>query len=122
MTTSVNSILNSTVGIQELLRMPEEAGLPQAKELAAGMLQQTGLEGLFAPRGARTVTEALICPSVGDGTLVSPEVFSGLLESLVQKLRKSPNAKVRTMAEKELMPLMQNNMLLSAYRGLMLGG
>lgn len=120
--TSVNSILNSTVGIQELLRMPPEAGLPQAKELAAGMLQQTGLESLFATHGARTATEALICPSVGDGTLVSPEVFSGLLESLVKKLRKSPNDKVRTMAEKELMPLMQNNMLLSAYRGLMLGG
>ena len=119
---SINSILNSSVGIQELLQMPPESGLPKAKDLATSMLQQTGLEGLFSANGARTAAEELICPNVGDGTLVSPEVFSNLLESLVKKLKASPNAKVRTMAEKELVPLMQNSMLLSAYRGLMLGG
>ena len=59
---------------------------------------------------------------MGDGTLVSPEVFSSELEEIVRKLEKSENPKIRAMLEEEIIPLMQNGMLLSAYRGLMIGG
>ena len=53
---------------------------------------------------------------------MSPEVFNSQLESLLKKLSESRNPKIRAMLEHEIIPLMQNGMLLSAYRGLMLGG
>ena len=63
-----------------------------------------------------------MCPNVGDGTLVNPAVFQSQLEAILEKLRKSDNPKIRALLEKEIVPLLQNGMLLSAYRGLMLGG
>ena len=122
MTSSVQNIFNPSVGIQGLLDMPDTGRLPQSRELATGALQATGLEGLYGPTNARTGIENLLCPNVGDGTLVSPEVFSAELEAIVRKLEKSENPKIRAMLVKEIIPLLQNNMLLSAYQGLMIGG
>lgn len=119
---TINTFLNPSIGIQELLQMPEDNRLPQARELGASLLQETGLEGLYGAVNSHTAFEALLCPNVGDGTLVSPEVFSSQLESLVKKLSESRNPKIRAMLEHEIIPLMQNGMLLSAYRGLMIGG
>ena len=102
--------------------MPETGRLPQLRELATTSLQATGLEELYGPVNARTAVESLLCPNVGDGTLVSPEVFSSELEEIVRKLEKSENPKIRAMLEEEIIPLIQNGMLLSAYRGLMIGG
>ena len=53
---------------------------------------------------------------------MSPEVFSEDLQALVAKLQKSTNPKVQALVNEEILPLLQNGMLLSAYRGLMLGG
>ncbi|MDY6009936.1 MAG: hypothetical protein SPJ12_02150 [Duodenibacillus sp.] len=122
MTQSIQSILNPSIGIQELLSMPEEGRLPQARELASSMLQHTGLEALYGAVNSRTAAESLLCPNVGDGTLVNPAVFQSQLEAILEKLRKSDNPKIRALLEKEIVPLLQNGMLLSAYRGLMLGG
>ena len=119
---TINTFLNPSIGIQELLQMPEDNRLPQARELGASLLQETGLEGLYGAVNSHTAFEAVLCPNVGDGTLVSPEVFSSQLESLVKKLSESRNPKIRAMLEHEIIPLMQNGMLLSAYRGLMIGG
>ena len=119
---TINTFLNPSIGIQELLQMPEDNRLPQARELGASLLQETGLEGLYGAVNSHTAFEALLCPNVGDGTLVSPEVFSSQLESLVKKLSESRNPKIRAMLEHEIIPLMQNGMLLSAYLGLMIGG
>ena len=119
---TINTFLNPSIGIQELLQMPEDNRLPQARELGASLLQETGLEGLYGAVNSHTAFEALLCPNVGDGTLVSPEVFSSQLESLVKKLSESRKPKIRAMLEHEIIPLMQNGMLLSAYRGLMIGG
>ena len=119
---TIQSLLNPSIGIQELLQMPEDNRLPQARELGSSMLQETGLEGLYGAVNSHTACEALLCPNVGDGTLVSPEVFNSQLESLLKKLSESRNPKIRAMLEHEIIPLMQNGMLLSAYRGLMLGG
>ena len=119
---TIQSLLNPSIGIQELLQMPEDNRLPQARELGSSMLQETGLEGLYGAVNSHTAFEALLCPNVGDGTLVSPEVFNSQLESLLKKLSESRNPKIRAMLENEIIPLMQNGMLRSAYRGLMLGG
>ena len=74
----IQSLLNPSIGIQELLAMPEPSRLPQAKEMPSSVLQQTGLEQLYGTANARTGSEALLCPDVGDGRIVSPEVFQAL--------------------------------------------
>ena len=95
---TINTFLNPSIGIQELLQMPEDNRLPQARELGASLLQETGLEGLYGAVNSHTAFEALLCPNVGDGTLVSPEVFSSQLESLVKKLSESRNPPFRMSA------------------------
>ena len=59
---------------------------------------------------------------MGDGRIVSPEVFQAQLTAILAKLEKSDNPKIKALLENEILPLLQNGMLLSAYRGLMLGG
>ena len=118
----IQSLLNPSIGIQELLAMPEPSRLPQAKEMPSSVLQQTGLEQLYGTANARTGSEALLCPDVGDGRIVSPEVFQAQLTAILAKLEKSDNSKIKALLENEILPLLQNGMLLSAYRGLMLGG
>lgn len=122
MPTPIQSLLNPSIGIQDLLAMPEPSRLPQAKDLPSSVLQQSGLEQLYGTNNARTGAEAFLCPDVGDGRVVSPEVFQSQLNALVAKLQKSDNPKIKALLENEILPLLQNGMLLSAYRGLMLGG
>ena len=102
--------------------MPDVEGLPEARDLASGALQQSTLQSLYGTKNAQTTVEAYLCPDVGDGTLVSPEVFGHELETLLEKLRGSDNPKVRAMLEDVIVPLLENGQLLSAYRGLMIGG
>ena len=57
---------------------------------------------------------------------MSPEVFARSLRDISKKLekrlKKHPDPKLAALLEEELEPLLENDMLLSAYRGLMLGG
>lgn len=122
MTTAIQSFMNPSIGISELMQMRQTERLPQIRELSPGDLRSTGLDILYGQVNIKTAVESLLCPSVGDGSLVSPEVFSRELEAIVEKLKKSPNVKIRTMLEREILPLLENGMLLSAYRGLMIGG
>ena len=96
--------------------------LPEARDLASSALQQSSLQSLYGTKNAQTTVESYLCPDVGDGTLVSPEVFGHELEALLEKLRGSDNPKVRAMLEDVIVPLLENGQLLSAYRGLMIGG
>lgn len=121
-TSPIHSLLNPSIGIQELMQMPESGRLPEIRDLANSVLNESSLEELYGAVNSRTAAEKLLCPSVGDGTLVSPEVFQSQLEALVRKLKQSENPKVIALLEQEIYPLLQNGMLLSAYRGLMLGG
>lgn len=122
MPTAIQSFMNPSIGIQSLMDMPDAGRLPETKELAPGLLRETGLEGLYGQVNTKTVVEDLLCPNVGDGTLVSPEVFSRELEAIVEKLQKSDNPKIKTLLANEITPLMENGALFSAYQGLMIGG
>lgn len=122
MPTPVQNLFNPSVGIQSLMPMPDVEGLPEARDLASSALQQSTLQSLYGTKNAQTTVESYLCPDVGDGTLVSPEVFGHELETLLEKLRGSDNPKVRAMLEDVIVPLLENGQLLSAYRGLMIGG
>ena len=122
MPTPVQNLFNPSVGIQSLMSMPDVEGLPEARDLASSALQQSSLQSLYGTKNAQTTVESYLRPDVGDGTLVSPEVFGHDLEALLEKLRGSDNPKVRAMLEDVIVPLLENGQLLSAYRGLMIGG
>lgn len=94
MTSPVQNLLNSTIGIQDLLAMPDTPNLPRAKEIASSVLQQTGLENLYNTGNARTAAEALLCPDIGDGRVVTPEIFNAQLVRLYEKLKQSKNPKI----------------------------
>ena len=115
-------LLDPSIGIQNVMDMPQASRLPTAKEIATTVLHEAGLEELYRPTNARTETEALLVPDVGDGSMLAPEAFSGILEQIVKKCSSSTDTDIRTMVERELIPLMQNTDLLQIYQGLMIGG
>lgn len=122
MPTPVQTLFNPTIGIQTLMPMPEQEALPAARDVGTSALAQSTLQTLYGPTNAQTRIEGFLCPDVGDGTLVAPEVFQRELRKIAKKLRKSKRPEIRSLVENELEPLEENEMLLSAYRGLMLGG
>ena len=121
MPTPIN-LLDSSLGIQHIMDMPEPSNLPRARELASNALNEPGLEELYAPGNAWQLVEQALCPDVGDGSMLNPEVFSGSLESCLHDLEGSTEPAVKEMLSQELKPLLQNGQLLQAYLGLMIGG
>ncbi|HJD96695.1 type III secretion protein [Mailhella massiliensis] len=121
MPSSIN-LLDPSLGIQHVMDMPEPANLPRARELASNALNEPGLEELYAPGNAWQLVEQALCPDVGDGSMLNPEIFSGTLESCLRDLEGSSDPAVQAMLSEELTPLLQNGQLLQAYLGLMIGG
>ena len=117
-------VFNPSLGIQTVMDMPEVAGqhMPQARPLASNMLFQAGLEELYRPSNARSLVETALCPEVGDGEMLRPDVFSANLGGCLEKCEASGNPALVELAEKELRPLLENKMLLRAYVNLMMGG
>ena len=114
-------ILDHSLGIQSVMDMPGADKLPLAKDTGATPLREAGLDELYAPVNARSLVEALLCPNVGDGSLLSPEAFADQMESCIKELASSEDPAVRAML-KELTGLQKNGMLYQAYVGLMIGG
>lgn len=119
---SLQTLFNPDVGIQSLLQTSDASSLPDAREIGASAVRQSTLAGLYGPQNARSRIEGFLAPNVGDGMLVSPEVFARRIRSATEKLAKRGGAKGRAIAHEELATLLENNMLVAAYRGLMLGG
>lgn len=130
MPTPIQTLLNPSIGIADMMPMPSDERLPQLRELATSVLQETGLESLYGAVNARTVVQGLLCPNVGDGTLVNPDVFSAQMKGIRERLREREKNKgkgkddprVTDLLENEIEPLMQNEALFTAYSNLMVGG
>ena len=116
------NLLDPSLGIQNVMDMPDAGNLPRARELASNALSEPGLEELYAPSNTWQLMERALCPDVGDGSMLSPEVFSEALHSCVTALKGSADPVVQDMVSGELEPLLQNGQLLQAYLGLMIGG
>lgn len=116
------NILDPSLGIQSVIAMPSRGKLPKARDLGTNALHEAGLEELYAPGNARQLIEQLLCPDVGDGSVLSPEAFGSSLEESLSVLSQSGEPAVQEFVQKELLPLLQNGQLLQAYRGLMIGG
>lgn len=122
MPTTVQNLLNTSVGIEDLLSMPETSGLPQTRAMASAQAPESTLDSLYGPVNARSSYEALLQPDAGDGRLLTPQYFQSALKSLADKLAARDDEASRTLLKEELEPLLTNTALLNAYRNLMLGG
>ncbi|MBP3731137.1 MAG: type III secretion protein [Mailhella sp.] len=115
-------LLSPSFGIQEIMDMPDLGQLPGARELASSALNEAGLEELFSQGNTRQKVELALCPDVGDGSILNPQRFQGVLDSIVADAGKNDDPALVFAVEKELIPLQQNKALLQAYLGLMIGG
>lgn len=120
------NILDATIGIQTVMDTPVSYSLPHARPLAQNTPRDAGLEELYAPVNLRSHMENLLCPSVGDGECLRPEIFFPQLTSCVEALKEIKHddmpENVRDLLETELVPLLENRQLLQSYLGLMIGG
>lgn len=121
MAASIN-LLDPSLGIQHVMDIRQGEALPTARPLASSVLREAGLEELYAPSNARHLVEQALCPDVGDGEMLRPEVFSAQITSCIEALQQSDDPAVRELIEQDLAPLLENKELLNAYTGLMIGG
>ena len=117
----VIGILDHSQGIQSVMDMPSADKLPQARDTGATPLKEAGLDELYAPKNARMHVESLLCPEVGDGSMLSPEAFSDLIGTCLAELSSSEDMAVKGMLS-EVRALQRNGELYQAYMGLMIGG
>jgi type III secretion protein X len=115
------NLLDPSLGIQNVMDMPTESVLPRARDMGANALSEPGLEELYAPSNARRYVETLLCPDVGDGSILSPESFSDNIDGVIQELASNSDPAVKEMLV-ELKALNRNGQLYQAYMGLMIGG
>lgn len=117
------NLFDASLGIQNVMDSPAASqGIPTARPLASNVLREAGLEELYFPSNARHLLEEALCPGAGDGDLLRPDVFSANLAACRDALRDSGDPAVRVLIEDELGPLLENQSLLRAYTGLMIGG
>ncbi len=118
------NLLDPSLGIQTVMDSPvsRQDGIPSARQMAANVLREAGLEELYSPNNAEHLVEQLLCPDVGDGDLLRPEVFSANLGACVETLKDSDDPNIRRAIREDLAPLLENTELLKAYTGLMIGG
>ncbi len=121
------SLLNSSLGIQSVMdAMPSQEGLSQgmmqARPLATTVIHEAGLDEVYSPATAESLLQKALCPDVGDGEMLQPEVFRANLKASMEDLSMSRDPAVREFLKQDLNPLLENNELLQAYTGLMVGG
>ena len=116
------NLLDSGLGIQNILDPRSQTHKPEARPQASTLLREAGLDVHYTRSGAQKQIEAALCPPVGDGSILQPEIFHAHLQGALDALKESRNPAVRTLVRDELGPLLENTELLRAYTGLMLGG
>lgn len=117
------NLLDLNLGIQNVMDSPGRH-LP-CRGPATGrppQLSEAGLDEMYAPSNAGRIMEDALRPEVGDGTLLEPGVFSANLARCADKLRERGDAAAEELVREELLPLLENKKMLSAYIGLMIGG
>lgn len=118
---SVN-LLDPALGIQNIMAPGTDGHLPDARPLASSAMREAGLDELYNSRRAAQQLDAALCPPLGDGSLLQPEVFHRELQGALEALRGSEAPAVRAFVRDELTPLLEDAELLRAYTGLMVGG
>ena len=116
-------LFDASLGIQSVMDAPVSQGnMPKARPLASNTLREAGLEELYNPANAQSLVQQALCPQVGDGELLRPDIFSSNLQRCLDDLTTARDPAVRDFIRNDLAPLLENTDLLRAYTGLMVGG
>lgn len=115
-------LLDGSLGIQGVLDAGDAPKMPEARPLPSTALREAGLEELFGAATTDRFLEQSLCPSVGDGSILQPAAFSDALRESLEALKDNRQPEVRSFVSAELAPLLENEALLQAYSGLLLGG
>ena len=99
-----------------------EEHMPDARPLASSVLKEAGLDELYRAGAAEKQIDAVLCPPVGDGSVLQPENFQMELKGSLDVLKQCREPQVRAFVRDELGPLLENTELFKAYTGLMVGG
>ena len=75
MAASSINLLDPGLGIQNIMDPGTAGHLPDARPLASSAMREAGLDELYNSRKAAQQLEAALCPPVGDGSLLQPELF-----------------------------------------------
>lgn len=116
------NLLDPGLGIQNVMEPGTDGHLPAARPLASSAMREAGLDELYNSRRASQQLDAALCPALGDGSILQPEIFHMELQGSLATLRDSDKPAVRAFVRDELAPLLENTELLRAYTGLMVGG
>lgn len=115
-------LLDAHLGIQGVLDAQDLPSMPEARPLPSTALREAGLDTLFGARTTEKFLEQALCPSVGDGSILQPAEFSASLKASLEDLKDNRQPEVRSFVSAELAPLLENEALLQAYSGLLVGG
>ncbi len=116
------TILDTNLGIQDVLPSLDTQSMPGARPLPQTSIREAGLEALFHATTTSSLLESALTPNVGDGTILTPAIFSETLRSCCSTLKDVKNPDVHSFVAGELEPLIENEDLLQAYAGLLVGG
>lgn len=116
------NLLDPNLGIQTVMEPGGSDHMPGARPLAANVLSEPGLEDLYSASTAEKLLERALCPPVGDGDLLRPDVFAANLAGGLEALEGSRDPAVRAFVRGELRPMLEDAELLKAYVGLMVAG
>ena len=116
------NLLDPNLGIRNVMDSGSGARMPDARPLASTVLREAGLDELYQQGAAEKQLDAALCPPVGDGSILQPEIFQAELRGGLEALKDSRDPAVRAFVRDELAPLLENTELLKAYTGLMVGG
>ncbi|MBQ7606456.1 MAG: type III secretion protein [Desulfovibrionaceae bacterium] len=121
MTARIN-IFDKQLGIQDILAPQSSETMPLARPLPQTSLREAGIDELFASVTTDALIERSLVPATGDGTILTPSVFSDSLANSLELLKDNKNPDIRSFVRGELMPLLDNRDLMQAYIGLLVGG
>lgn len=116
------NILDPSLGIQNILEQRDTKHMPGARPMAATVLREPGLEDLYTTGNAEKILESALCPQVGDGEILRPDVFSAQLRSCLDNMESNDDPEVQSFVSHELRPMLEDSQLLQAYIGLMVAG
>ncbi len=116
------NLLDTNLGIQDILTPQNAESMPLARPLPQTSLREAGIDELFNTVTTDKIIERNLTPPTGDGTILTPAIFSDALTNTLELLKDSKNPDIKSFVHGELMPLMDNKDLMHAYIGLLIGG
>lgn len=116
-------LFDPSIGIQSVIQTETElsAHMPESRPLAQNTVQQPGLDALYGQCGLDAAVIQFLQPPVGDGEILRPDRFNGLLRDVLESLGQTDDPDVSALVGL-LDTVGQDTTLLRMYSGLVVAG